>query len=300
VASFVTIEEDAKQIANQKKTEKEKAKRAAKKAAAAAESGQEQGGKQKQLKDLSHIQRFKCKEFRHFSTSPDCPKNQEKATVNLTKEDTYCYLTSEDYEASIFTTREKYVEIEEHTVEKAVYVTRELKSTDVLLDYQADISIMHPCLLTNVKQAKKNITVSGVGGVQLIVDKVGFLDGFFEVYSSTETKANVLSMATVEEVYPIMYKQQESFTMHMEDRYIEFKQRGRLYVAVRPIVGAAIATIQENEQLYTKEEVRRAKLAYEFIRSSGYLSPEEVVHLLIDGNVPRDTKTNGSRCEARI
>ncbi len=80
VASFVTIEEDAKQIANQKKTEKEKAKRAAKKAAAAAESGQEQGGKQKQLKDLSHIQRFKCKEFRHFSTSPDCPKNQEKAT----------------------------------------------------------------------------------------------------------------------------------------------------------------------------------------------------------------------------
>jgi hypothetical protein len=46
-----------------------------------------------------------------------------------------------------------------------------------------------------------------------------------------------------------------------------------------------LATVQENEQLYMKEEVRRAKLTHEFIRSSGYPSPEEVVHLLIDGNV---------------
>jgi hypothetical protein len=38
---------------------------------------------------------------------------------------------------------------------------------------------MHPCLLTDAKQAKKKIKVSGVGGVQLIVNKVGFLDGFF-------------------------------------------------------------------------------------------------------------------------
>ncbi len=47
----------------------------------------------------------------------------------------------------------------------------------------------------------------------------------------------------------------------------------------------ALATVQENEVLYTKEEVCRAKLAYEFIQSSGYPSPEEVVYLLIDGNV---------------
>jgi hypothetical protein len=79
-ATFVTIEEDAKQKAHQKKTEKEKAKRAAKKAAAAAaaESGQEQGGQQKQPKDLSNIQCFKCKEFGHYSMSPDCSKNQER------------------------------------------------------------------------------------------------------------------------------------------------------------------------------------------------------------------------------
>jgi len=208
-----------------------------------------------------------------------------KAKVNLTKEDTYCYSTWEEYEASIFTTRAEGVNIQEYAVDKAVHVTRELKSTDILLDNQADISIIHPCLLTDVKPEKKKIRVSGVGGIQLIVDKVGLLVGFFEVYSSAETKANVLSMAAVEEVYPITYKQHELLIVHAEDRDIEFKRRDRLYVAEWTTEGVALATRQENELLYTKEEVRRAKLAYDFVRSSGYPSPEEVVHLLIDGNV---------------
>jgi hypothetical protein len=92
-------------------------------------------------------------------------------------------------------------------VEKAVHVTRELRTTDVLLDNQADISVIHPSLLTGVKPSEKKIKISGVGGVQLIVDQVGFLKGFFKVYASADTKANVLSMAAVEEVYPITYKQ---------------------------------------------------------------------------------------------
>jgi hypothetical protein len=174
---------------------------------------------------------------------------------------------------------------EEYMVEKAVHVTRELKTTDVLLDNQADISIVHPSLLTGVKPSKKRIKISGVGGVQLIVDKVFFLEGFFEVYASPATKANVLSMAAVEELYPITYKLGESFTVHTGNRDIVFRQRERLYVAEWESESVALATVQENEQLYTKEEVRRAKLAHEFIRSSGYPSPEEVVHLLIDGNV---------------
>jgi hypothetical protein len=35
-------------------------------------------------------------------------------------------------------------------------------------------------LLRDVKSAEKKIRVKGVGGVQLIVDKVGMLDGFFK------------------------------------------------------------------------------------------------------------------------
>jgi hypothetical protein len=43
--------------------------------------------------------------------------------------------------------------------------------------------------------------------------------------------------------------------------------------------------VRENESVYTKEEVRRAQLAYNLIRKSGYPSPGEVLHLIQDGNI---------------
>jgi hypothetical protein len=104
VASFVTIEEDAKQ---QAKNNKEKAKQAAKKAAAAAATEGQEAGQQKQPKDLSQIQCFRCKEFGHYSTSPDCPKKQkqQQAAALVTTEDTLCHSTWEEYKASIFATK---------------------------------------------------------------------------------------------------------------------------------------------------------------------------------------------------
>jgi hypothetical protein len=46
---------------------------------------------------------------------------------------------------------------------------------------------------------------------------VGHLDGFFEVYASEHTKANVLSFADVEDLYDITYKRGDSFVVHMSD-----------------------------------------------------------------------------------
>ncbi len=45
------------------------------------------------------------------------------------------------------------------------------------------------------------------------------------------------------------------------------------------------AMVQENELLYMKEQVRRAKEAYEFICNCGHPSPVEAQQLLKDGNV---------------
>jgi hypothetical protein len=45
------------------------------------------------------------------------------------------------------------------------------------------------------------------------------------------------------------------------------------------------ATVHENEQVYTREEIYRAKQAYELVKNSGYPSPNEVLHLMQDGNV---------------
>jgi hypothetical protein len=43
--------------------------------------------------------------------------------------------------------------------------------------------------------------------------------------------------------------------------------------------------MQENESVYTKEEVCRAKQAYKLVKNSKYPSPNEMLHLLQDGNL---------------
>jgi len=77
----------------------------------------------------------------------------------------------------------------------------------------------------------KGIRVSGVGRVQLIVDKVGMLDVFFQVYASEETKANVLNFADIEDKYKITYMHGQTFTVHMPEEDIVFKRKNKLYVA---------------------------------------------------------------------
>jgi len=83
-------------------------------------------------------------------------------------------VTWQEYEASMYTTVrwvEKKCETREYTVNNAVHVTQVLAPTEVLLDNQADISIIHPMLLTDVHKSERRIRVKGVGGLQLIVDE---------------------------------------------------------------------------------------------------------------------------------
>jgi hypothetical protein len=176
-------------------------------------------GEKKTPKDLSHIECSRCKEPGDYSSSKDCPLHPSKQKA----ESRAVNSTWQEYEASIYTTiRIEEEEMEEHTVTNAVHVMQGLLPTEVLLDNQANISILHPMLLSNVKKAKQK--VKGVGGTQLIVDMVGHLDGFFEVYASEHTKANVLSFGDVEDLYKITYTRGDSFVVHMsDDKHIEFK-----------------------------------------------------------------------------
>jgi hypothetical protein len=223
---------------------------------------------------------------------PLCPKNIEKARKekeeaeggkNAFMNTTWC----KECESSMYTTVRFEDDIEEYVVDTAVNATRGITLTQVLLDNQADISVMHPMLLRNVRPAEKKIRVCGVGGVQLIVEHVGMLDGFFEVYASEKTKANVLSFAKVEDRYEISYVRGATFTVHVpEDEDIVFSRRNKLYVADWCVdQGVANSTVQENERMYTKVDVHRAKLAYDFLKCSGYPSADEAMHLITDGNV---------------
>jgi hypothetical protein len=57
--------------------------------------------------------------------------------------------------------------------------TTGLEKGDVLLDNQANVSIMHPSLLSAIKRADAEICVNGVGGVQLVTDCTRYLQDFF-------------------------------------------------------------------------------------------------------------------------
>jgi hypothetical protein len=71
----------------------------------------------------------------------------------------------------------------------------------------------------------------------------------------------------------------------MADRDLVFKRKQKLYIADWDAACMVAATLRENEQSYTKNEVSRAKLAQDFICNSGYPSIGEAVHLLMDGNM---------------
>ncbi len=118
------------------------------------------------------------------------------------------------------------------------------------------------------------------------VNQVGDLPGFFQVYASDQTKANVLSFAYVEDIYEVSYVQKEAFVVHMPSGDLVFSRQEKLYVAELYEAEERVvqATVRENE-LYTKDEVKRAKDAHEFLRNSGYPSVGEATHLLTDGNV---------------
>ncbi len=100
--------------------------------------------------------------------------------------------------------------------------------TEVLIDNQADISIMQPGLLCAFKPAENKVHINGVGGLQHMVDRKGYLEDFFDVYASEHTKANVLSFSEVEDMYDITYVPREVFIVHLLERDITFEHRGKL------------------------------------------------------------------------
>jgi len=52
--------------------------------------------------------------------------------------------------------RIKDEEMKEYVVDKAVNVTKGISLTQVLLDNQADMSVMHPMMLSDVRPAERN------------------------------------------------------------------------------------------------------------------------------------------------
>jgi hypothetical protein len=156
------------------------------------------------------------------------------------------------------------------------------KLSEVLLDNQANISVLKPGMLRHIEPAKEEVNICGVGGLQLRVKETGYLNEFFRVYASEDTRANVLSFANVEDLYDITYVRGESFVVHLPSRDLEFARRGKLYVADFTKEGLVHAT-----QVVTKGEEARAEKAYKLVKNLGFPSMYEVIQIVESGSVEK-------------
>jgi hypothetical protein len=98
---------------------------------------------------------FICNEEGHFAN--ECPQRKQTATKQEDDDERVAHLT---WDASTFRTCKQVNDIG--------YTG--LLETKVLLDNQADISIMKPSLLCVLTPADKTVKVNGIGALQLKVD----------------------------------------------------------------------------------------------------------------------------------
>ena len=228
----------------------------------------------KQPGSKKKVKCYKCHEEGHYANKcPEKKKPDEETPIDANDE---IHTLNATWEAATFCT---------HQVNSAMDANLKVQPNEIIIDNAADISIIQPHLLENVQQRERSVKINGVGGLTLEVNQTGYLPNFFEVYSSDKTLANVLSFSDVEDKYPITYIPGESFIVHLPDRDIEFKRRGKLYVALWEEITAVMTTVQEAEGVYTKAEVKRAKEAYDLLKNTGYPSVEELIHLIEDGNI---------------
>jgi hypothetical protein len=123
-------------------------------------------------RDKTDIQCYICAQYGHYANK--CP---EKKQTSVTREGTDA--VQEQSRAHTTWHAATFVTIKEVTVNNAVDGSTALKRNQLLLDNQADVSIIHPDLLTHLNKADHELKINGVGGEQLIVQDTGYLTGFF-------------------------------------------------------------------------------------------------------------------------
>lgn len=157
------------------------------------------------------------------------------------------------------------------------------------LDNQATSSLIrNQNLCTNVRHTGKYKIYTGVGG-NVTTDLVGELPYFGTVSIMPESPVNIVALNEVEDKYPVSYVPTEGFTVDIgEDApCVEFRrERSGLYACdfkpfLKPSDGEEtyMTTVTENESMYTKDQVERAKVARRFMIEMGCTSAGNLIKL---------------------
>ena len=158
---------------------------------------------------------------------------------------------------------------------------------DILADNQATVSIFKEKeLLKNIRKIKEKVTINGIGG-KIIVNEIGDYDFFGEVYYSPNASANVLCFHDLQEKFEVIYDD-ITFTVKLpNDKEIQFTSQEKLYY--NPLLqineSCNVQTVESNQMLYSKREVKRADDALELKRKLGYPSTADMIKMISTGAI---------------
>ena len=98
-----------------------------------------------------------------------------------------------------------------------------IKPDTVLLDNQADISVVLTDLLEDIEECDL-VRINGIGTMQIVFNKTGYLrDLDIRVYTNRDMMCSVVSFAEIEDRYKILYLLREGFAVHLDARDICFQ-----------------------------------------------------------------------------
>jgi hypothetical protein len=166
---------------------------------------------------------------------------------------------------------------------------------EICLDSGSQVNIVDPRLLNNLRTSTK--TYRSMNGTST-TERVGYLDGFFDCHACVDCPANIISMADVEDHFPMTWLPGESIIVHLDERDVIFVRKDKMWVGdfsdwivsdeerlAEMQTELCLLTVKEKEALYTKREVRKALEAGEFLKSMGYPTEREAMGLVRDGNI---------------
>jgi hypothetical protein len=95
------------------------------------------------------------------------------------------------------------------------------KYYEVCIDNGSQVNIMDSRLLSQICISSK--TYRSMNGLAE-TSRIGYLRGFFDCQACNTCPMSILSMADMEDLYPITYVQGEKITVHMDDRDLVITQ----------------------------------------------------------------------------
>ena len=161
-----------------------------------------------------------------------------------------------------------------------------MKRGDILLDSGSEIHIFRdPELLCDISSCKP-FTLGGIDGnaERMSVEKCGKFRGI-DVYHHPGAGANVLSWALLEDAYTCVYDSDSgTVTVTGDGQHMVFKRHGQHYVLHVAPCTTAVTSVRDNEKLYSRRDVERAKRARRLIESLNYPSSTTLIRALAHGS----------------